>query len=444
MDLPPPSMHAYADVPAVVQARGAQSPLLVDAVKALSDARALTITLPRAPAPAVTGGDLPNEPLAVEPIAEVDYDRLIQGMRTRIVKEVPTISGFGIKVLDNGGPGAVSDAKRQFGADSLAARSFVEYYHLKGNSPFSSFVEVNANSAACVIMPAPPAMTMADFKQTAYGGRINTGSATARDFQGWVGNHELGHCLLGPDETSADVFGMLVMIHDGAPRDLIASVAALRESNELLSRNNNDDYFVTAAAGWLARNYDRIRADKVFMASDMKGIAQTAKGVSDKFRIDDMTKSDHKLVRLMLVAAQSLPSHTVRDLDGKERSVDFDGWLQAHAREVPLFARVLDLKHRLQDGPSNLPKPFTVDGGGTMAAVAAMAQAGDATAKAMLDKAMKTGFPPPVVSPLRTAYVFKDVRHAAVRLFDREAPPHEERHAEVEVVESDAPTPYRR
>lgn len=440
MDMPPPSMHAFADVPAVIQARGAPSPLLVDAVKAMTDARALTVVVPD---PAARRAAAPDEPSAAEPIRIPDYEAIIRSTRERIARDVPPPPDFDITLLDNVNSDAVGDAKARFGPASVAARTFASYYGLKGNSPFSSYIPINTKTMSCVVMGAPPTMTMEDVKQTAYGGDINVGSATARDFQGWVTNHELGHCLLGPNETSADVFGLLVMIHDGASRDLVASVSAVRESNELLSPNNNDDYFVTAAAGWLARNYDRIKADKRFMASDTAGIARYAKGVADRFQIDDMAKSDHKMMRLMLVAAQKLASHTVRGLDGKPRTVDFDGWLSAHARQVPLFARVLDLKRRLAKGPDELPAPFVVDAPGTMASLAKLIASGDPTAKAMMDTAMKTGFPPPVTSPMHTAYSFEDARGDAKRLFDREAPPRATRHVATSVAELDDAPSFR-
>ena len=442
MDMPPPpALQAFADVPAVVQARGAPSPLLVDAVKAMSDARALTVTLPP---PARPGAAVPDrEPSAVEPIRIPDYEALVTSMRARVARDIPPLPDFDITMLDNGGAGAVADAKAHFGPESVAARTFAAYYGMKGNSPFSSYIPVNSKAKSCVIMGAPPTMTMADMKATAYGGNINVGSATARDFQGWANNHELGHCLLGPNETSADVFGMLVMIHDGADRDLIASISAIRESNELLSPNNNDDYFVTAAAGWLARNYDRIRADRKFMESDTARIARYAKGVSDRFQIDDMTKSDHKMMRLVLVAAQKQPFHFVNGLDGRPRKTDFDGWLAANAKKVPLFARVLDLKRRLAKGPEELPAPFAVDGPGTMMALAKLVAAGDPTAKAMMDTATRTGFPPPLTSPLKTAYDFPDAHGDAERLFDREAPPTAGHHVRVSVVEPEEAPSFR-
>ncbi len=445
MDMPPPNLHAYADVPVIVQSRGAPSPLLVDAVKALGDARALTIRVPSGAAPPAAAPPLPNEPLADEPIARGDYETLIARLRERVTREVPKITGYSITVLDNGGTGgARADAERTFGKESVASRTFANYYQIKGGVPFSGGVPLSQSTASCVIMGPSPSMTLSTFNASGYGGKADYGRATAREFQGWVHWHEVGHCLLGPSETSADTFGLLMQIHDGASRDLISSVATVREANELMSPNEADDYFVTGAAGWLARNYDRLRADPEFMTSDVAGVARMAKGISDRFQLDDTKKADHKMVRLVLVEAEHRGEHFVKGPDGTQRRTDFEGWLAANMGRVPLLGRVLDLRSRLQEGPSRLPKPFVVDAAQTMSALSRMAEEGDPTAKAMIDKVTRVGIPLPEHSNLRSPWDMRDVRHDAARLLRADPPPHDPAPAPTHVAQAEDEAPAHR
>jgi len=257
-----------------------------------------------------------------------------------------------------------------------SASAMVERAQIEG--PYSIDTKDTFGQPLCVVVGPQPSMTAKDFFARGSGIGINAAGVDDETTQRIAMWHELGHCLLGNSDNKADIFAALMEIRSGKNSKVIPLLAAFNEFEEMTNPLKADDRVVSPMLWSLTKIEDKLRNSTKFKEMSLKEVASLASEIVTDYSPGKDQKAHIRQFRQALNGIVGMRAHYVQVSDGL-RAVNVEQWIEARAREIPEFKRLLSVVANLKQG-APLPVYESVDIDKFTDAIVRLAKAGDPTA----------------------------------------------------------------
>jgi hypothetical protein len=314
----------------------------------------------------------------------IDYSGMVKDIQKQVDAEFPGK----IHIVDRSRPAAAEAAKVSALTGSPMQPN--EYFAL-GGDPHSS-PGVGPKGAICIVVGAQPELDLRDMSAGFVEDMLGTKEPLAFNggrgvddvfYQRMMLWHEVGHCLSGGSEAKADVFAMLKMMAETRSRDGADYLIATREIMERVSMPSDDHIISPTLRAALDAHGNPEFWNKKRSLREMGTMADRMATPIDAHAV---------FVRNVLAVARLQPGHKFKLEDARLLTpvkegfavVDFPTWVRT-ARAIPEIGRIQELLDYLTGDPATrkAPAPFVADAKASQAAVAALAAAGDPTARVL-------------------------------------------------------------
>lgn len=269
-------------------------------------------------------------------------------------------------------------------ADAMVARAQKE-------GAFSIDTKDTFKQPLCVVVGPMPSMTAKNYFSRGSGVEISTTGIDDETTQRVAMWHELGHCLLGASDNKADVFAALMEIQQGKNSRVISMLAAFNEFEEMTNPLLSDDKIVSPMLWSLTKIEDKLRNSNKFKKMSLKEVAALASEITTDYSPSKEQKAHIRNFRQAMNGIVNLRAHFVQVSDGL-RAVNVEQWIEAHAKEIPEFKRLLAVVSNLKYGTS-LTEYETVDIDKFNDLIFELVRAGDPTAIAFQGFYQGTEYP---------------------------------------------------
>lgn len=316
-------------------------------------------------------------------IAPARYKEIVDEIRGQVATQVPPAVGYRIDVLDisakdlSGELNRISEKLKKGAGDVIRT-----YDRISGAFSFNA---ADKKGAVCIAVGYKHGTDIDGLASQLTRVRdVKMQDLTKERYHQITLWHEVGHCLLGPDEAKADTFGALMAVRfTDISKKGLSVYAGIREMTEWTTSIVDDNHVMSKPLWAVAARMDALRQDKRFMSMGMEEIAE----LTQSFVAKEGPKPD-EIRHVMRFRAAFREAATAKvhwaKAEGGVKPVPFFKWMQAGAKSIPEIARLLDLQKMLKDGTEPVTSPVTTGSYDLKVTLAALKEQGDPTAGRML------------------------------------------------------------
>lgn len=359
MDADVSHLQKFADVPYVIEAPASKGSLLGAAAAAVSKRVQVRFDDSRGVAPE-------------------RYRAMVESIRADLKAGLSPKAGYGIGIYDASTRDPSAEMGRIHASMKVAGKFVSDLSASKGAfaAPFRT-----PDGIRCVVVgfrpdaPVPGILAMGTGRDD-----VKRQGLDDETFHRMTIIHESGHCLLGSSEAKADAFMALMVLRDPSfPKGALAAWANWREREEWTLAMPEDDHFTAKSVWAVLQRADALRADPAFRAMSVEEVAGVANAIVEEVGMGPAEQAEVSSVRRAIHEGvlSVAPKAGLR-----EGAAPLGRWFVQN-RDVPEFARIVDLHVEAQAGPKAVA-PYEVRAGAFREAIGKLAASGDKVAAAMV------------------------------------------------------------